>query len=110
MVQSQDHAIGIDILEEVAVACFEKTPPNIDKITAKFVVPVGGRHYDAVADGKQGRRGQLLIGLAIGVRYLKEGLRIFCEFVCTTEKGTVSRLWGVEVVLRLIIVRVTASI
>ena len=42
MVQSQDYAIGIDILEEVAIACFEKTPPNIDKIATKFVVSVGG--------------------------------------------------------------------
>ena len=110
MVQTQNDAIGIDILEIVAIACFEKTPPNIYKVAAKFVVTVGGRYYDAVADGEQGRWGQLLVGLAIGVRYFEESFRTFCELVSAAEKGAVARLWGVEVILRLIIVRVTASI
>lgn len=55
MVQPQHHAVGIDILEKVAIPRLDKAPADIDKIAAEFVVPIGGRHHDPVADDKQRR-------------------------------------------------------
>ena len=110
VVEPEDHAVGVDVLQEVAVPRLDEAPADVDEIAAELVVAVGGRHDDPVGDGEQRRRRQLLVRLAVGVEHLEPGRRAGGDQAGAAEKGAVTRLRGVEVVLRLVVVGVPAAV